>query len=190
MQLVFTQRVNAPALLSACHFVYFVYFVVSPAVFCSRCVHLWLIRVALRFSRSQRAALRSEARCPKSEGNQKSEIRRACGWLDHFGFRASDFTLGMPAKHAKHTKRNFEFHFCPFLCVFSVFSGHPVLLSDFDFRQILTDFSAPLVANPSCPRLRLCQTGSARRAAAPSQRVGRSFPFIADFPRCRAAASC
>jgi len=48
-------------------------------------------RAALRFSRSQRAALKSEARNPKSEGNQQSEIRRACGRLAHFGFRASDF---------------------------------------------------------------------------------------------------
>jgi len=33
------------------------------------------------------AALKSEDRKPKTEGNPKSEIRRACGWLDLFGFR-------------------------------------------------------------------------------------------------------
>jgi len=33
IQQVFTLRVNSPALVSACHFVYFAYFVVSTAVF-------------------------------------------------------------------------------------------------------------------------------------------------------------
>ena len=62
------------------------------------------IRADLRFSRFQRAALKSEARNPKSEGNPKSEIRRAWWRLDLFGFRVSDF----------------------------------------GFRQILTDFRSPL----------------------------------------------